>query len=168
MSSYKIEVVDSSPVSVIGEGPHWDIDRQSLYYIDIYGTNQSISRYDYNAEKTYNAKLPGYPVISFIIPVDGTKDEFLVGAEKKLIVIQWNGMSNEAKVVKTLAEVELDMPENRFNDAKCDPHGIFHGGTMRYGKHYKHSKVTFNFFMFDLCVLFHFAMCVIHGKHYIV
>lgn len=134
MASYKIEVVESSPVSVLGEGPHWDINRQSLYYIDIYGTNQSISRYDYNEGKTYNAKIPDHPVISFIIPVDGTKDEFLVGAVKKLIVIQWDGKSNEAKAVRTVGEVELDMDENRFNDAKCDPFGRFYGGTMRFGE----------------------------------
>ncbi|KAG5672043.1 hypothetical protein PVAND_002205 [Polypedilum vanderplanki] len=130
-SSYKIEIVESSPRSTLGEGPHWDVERQSLYYIDIYGENQSISRYSYNEEKTYNAKIPGLPVISFIIPVEGTKDQFLVGAEKKLIVIQWDGVSNEAKVVKTVGEVERDMEENRFNDAKCDPFGRFYGGTMR-------------------------------------
>jgi gluconolactonase len=133
MSSYRIEVVESSPQSTLGEGPHWDVERQSLYYIDIYGTNQSISRFDFGEEATYNAKIPGVPVVSFIIPVAGTKDQFLIGAEKKLIVIQWDGVSDEAKVVKTVGEVEADMPENRFNDAKCDPLGRFHGGTMRLG-----------------------------------
>ncbi|CRK88362.1 CLUMA_CG002139, isoform A [Clunio marinus] len=131
MSSYKVEVVESSPVSVLGEGPHWDVERQSLYYNDIYGDKQSISRYDYNEEKTYNALIPGHPVISFIIPVDGTKDQFIVGSGKKIVLIQWDGKSVEAKAVKTIGEVESDMPENRFNDAKCDAFGRFYGGTMR-------------------------------------
>lgn len=155
MSSYKIEVVESSPVSTLGEGPHWDIERQSLYYIDIYGTNQSISRFDYNEGKTYNAKIPGQPVISFIIPVEGTKDQFLIGAEKKLIVVRWDGVSNEAKVVKIVGEVELDMPENRFNDAKCDPFGRFHGGTMRLGMYCEHTCGT---------VLEHYNIALIHSK----
>jgi pyruvate kinase len=133
MNSYKIEVVESSPVSVIGEGPHWDVERQSLYYNDIYGTQQTISRYDFNENKTYNANIPGHPIISFIIPVDGTKDQFLVGAEKKLLRIQWDGKSSEAKALDVVGEVEKDMEENRFNDAKCDPRGIFYGGTMRLG-----------------------------------
>lgn len=134
MASYKIEVVESSPRSVLGEGPHWDVERQSLYYIDIYGTSQSLSRYDYNEDKTYNAKILGYPVVSFIIPVDKTSDQFLVGVGKKLVIIQWDGKSSEAKPVSVVGEVESDMLENRFNDAKCDPSGRFYGGTMRIGK----------------------------------
>lgn len=134
MASYKIEVVESSPRSVLGEGPHWDVERQSLYYIDIYGTSQSVSRYDYNEDKTYNAKILGYPVVSFIIPVDKTSDQFLVGVGKKLVIIQWDGKSSEAKPVSVVGEVESDMLENRFNDAKCDPSGRFYGGTMRIGK----------------------------------
>lgn len=134
MASYKIEVVESSPRSVLGEGPHWDVERQSLYYIDIYGSSQSLSRYDYNEDKTYNAKILGYPVVSFIIPVDKTSDQFLVGVGKKLVIIQWDGKSNEAKPVSVVGEVESDMLENRFNDAKCDPSGRFYGGTMRIGK----------------------------------
>lgn len=136
MASYKIEVVESSPRSVLGEGPHWDVERQSLYYIDIYGTSQSVSRYDYNEDKTYNAKILGYPVVSFIIPVDKTSDQFLVGVGKKLVIIQWDGKSSEAKPVSVVGEVESDMLENRFNDAKCDPSGRFYGGTMRIGKLY--------------------------------
>ena len=136
MPSYKVEVVESSPRSVLGEGPHWDVERQSLYYIDIYGTSQSVSRYDYNENTTYNAKILGYPVVSFIIPVDKTSDQFLVGVGKKLVIIQWDGKSSEAKPVNVVGEVESDMLENRFNDAKCDPSGRFYGGTMRIGKLY--------------------------------
>lgn len=134
MASYKVEPIETTPVSVLGEGPHWDVARQSLYYNDIYGDKQSISRYDYHENTTYNAKIPGHPVISFIIPVDGSNDQFIVGSGKKVVLIQWDGKSAEAKAVKTVGEVELDMDENRFNDAKCDPFGRFHGGTMRIGE----------------------------------
>lgn len=134
MASYKVEVVESSPISVLGEGPHWDIERQSLYYNDIYGDKQSISRYDYKENKTYNAVIPGHPVIGFIIPVHGTKDQFLIGSGKQIVLIQWDGRGGKAKEIKVVGEVEFNMPENRFNDAKCDPQGRFYGGTMRLGK----------------------------------
>lgn len=134
MASYKVEVVESSPISVLGEGPHWDIERQSLYYNDIYGDKQSISRFSYNEGKTYNAVIPGHPVISFIIPVHGTQDQFIVGSGKKIVLIQWDGKSSQANAVRTVGDVEPDLPENRFNDAKCDPFGRFYGGTMRIGK----------------------------------
>jgi gluconolactonase len=134
MASYKVEPVESSPISVLGEGPHWDVKSQSLFYNDIYGDKQSISRFSYNEKKTYNAKIPGHPVISFIIPVHDTTDQFIVGSGKKIVVIQWDGKSSEAKVVKTVGEVEPNLPENRFNDAKCDRFGRFYGGTMRIGE----------------------------------
>jgi gluconolactonase len=134
MASYKVEVVESSPISVLGEGPHWDEQSQSLFYNDIYGDKQSISRFSYNENKTYNAVIPGHPVISFIIPVHDTKDQFIVGSGKKIVLIQWDGKSSQASVVKTVGEVEPDLPENRFNDAKCDPFGRFFGGTMRIGE----------------------------------
>ena len=51
---YKVEQVPS-PISVIGEGPHWDIKRQNLYYNDIYG--RTIHRYDYSENKVYTAKI---------------------------------------------------------------------------------------------------------------
>lgn len=56
MASYKVEVLPS-PVCVIGEGPHWDIASQSLYFIDIYGNNSSLHRYDYVENKTYTATI---------------------------------------------------------------------------------------------------------------
>lgn len=55
MANYKVEQIPSAPLSNLGEGPHWDIERQSLYYNDIYGG--SIHRYDYNENKTYNCKI---------------------------------------------------------------------------------------------------------------
>lgn len=58
-ASYKVEVLPS-PVSQIGEGPHWDAASQSLYYIDIYGTGASLYRYDYAENKTYTAVIGKY------------------------------------------------------------------------------------------------------------
>lgn len=62
MTSYVVEQVPS-PLSVLGEGPHWDIERQSLYYNDIYGG--SIHRYDYSENKTYNATVREYFPLSW-------------------------------------------------------------------------------------------------------
>lgn len=55
-------------MKVLGEGPHWDEQLQSLFYNDIYGTEASILRYDYKENKTYSAKIDGEPVVGFIIP----------------------------------------------------------------------------------------------------
>lgn len=55
MSSYKVEQVTAAPLNVLGEGPHWDVERQSLYYNDIYGG--TIHRYDLKEDKAYAAKI---------------------------------------------------------------------------------------------------------------
>lgn len=31
MASYKVEAVASSPISVLGEGPHWDIEVRIIF-----------------------------------------------------------------------------------------------------------------------------------------
>lgn len=55
MPSYKVEQVTAAPLNVLGEGPHWDVERQSLYYNDIYGG--TIHRYDHKEDKAYSASI---------------------------------------------------------------------------------------------------------------
>lgn len=43
------------PSVVLGEGPHWDIATQSLYLVDI--TGSQLIRYDPNANKGFIVKL---------------------------------------------------------------------------------------------------------------
>jgi gluconolactonase len=69
MASYNVEVVPS-PLCIMGEGPHWDIERQSLYYNNIYGS--SIHRYDFKENKVYNATVgeliqPTFKLLTFTI-----------------------------------------------------------------------------------------------------
>lgn len=81
--------------------------------------------------------------------MEGQTNAFLVGCDRKVNIVEWNGVSETCKVKRTLSEVESNLSENRFNDAKCDPSGRFFGGTMRHtgdifkyreGAFYKYSK----------------------------
>ncbi|XP_058468163.1 regucalcin-like [Malaya genurostris] len=128
MTSYNVEQLPS-PFSVLGEGPHWCSEQQSLYYNDIYGG--TIHRYDYIGNTTYTAKIDGYSVISFIIPVKNETSQFIIGTERSITLIEWDGVSQKAKYIETVGEVEANLSDNRFNDAKIDPCGRFYGGTMR-------------------------------------
>lgn len=62
-SSYQV-VKLPSPRTKLGEGPVWDIDTQSLYYVDI--NTPAVLRYDYGENRTYSAKLGncGYASVS--------------------------------------------------------------------------------------------------------
>lgn len=131
--SYKVELIENTPVCVVAEGPHWDVARQSLYFIDMYGVKGAIHRYDLKENKTYSAVVPEHPVNTFIIPVKDKTDQFVVSSGKKVLLVEWAGKDGGAKVLKVLAEVEQKMTETRFNDAKCDPSGRLYAGTMRSG-----------------------------------
>lgn len=52
--SYKVEPLPNS-VADLGEGPHWDIATQNLYYVDI--VNGKLLRYDFNENKVYHCKI---------------------------------------------------------------------------------------------------------------
>ncbi|XP_058974893.1 regucalcin-like isoform X1 [Musca domestica] len=147
--SYKVEPLPESHAE-LGEGPHWDVERQSLYYVDIHVGK--IYRYDYNEDKVYKAQIENETLAGFIIPIEGTTNEFAVGAGRRVIVVTWDGVSPVAKVKKTLFEVQQGdqrFNDNRFNDGKCDPQGRLFAGTMkyvgdefehRYGELYKYEK----------------------------
>lgn len=121
---FKVEVVPSSPKTMLGEGPHWDETHQSLFYNDIYGKDASIFRYDFNEDKVYSATIDlEDPVVGFIIPhANCTLDEYVIGIGKRVGVVHWDGVSTKAILGQIVFELDEDK-NNRINDAKADPIG---------------------------------------------
>ncbi|XP_014289309.1 putative sugar lactone lactonase YvrE [Halyomorpha halys] len=116
----------SVPPLVIGETPHWDIDTQSLYLVDVMGS--AIVRYDLPSDQAFVAKLDVTPV-SFIIPVAGSNGKFIIGSHHKIYLIDWDGCSDKIDSMEVLCEL-TDQPEiNVVNDAKCDTTGRLWFGT---------------------------------------
>ncbi|XP_020715460.1 regucalcin isoform X2 [Ceratitis capitata] len=146
--SYKIEPLPNS-YTHLGEGPHWDVETQSLYYVDIEAAK--ILRYDYQENKVYHSQVEGIELAAFIVPVEGQKNKFVVGAGRSVVVVTWDGVSETSKVDRVLFDVQQDeqFKVNRFNDGKADPRGRLFAGTMRYigdefkdrwGELYKYEK----------------------------
>ncbi|XP_069965434.1 regucalcin isoform X2 [Bactrocera oleae] len=127
MMSYKIEPIPNGE-TLIGEGPHWDIQTQSLYFVDI--DVARLLRYDYKENKTYSAVLEGEEYASFIIPIEGESGKFVVGCSRRVVVVAWDGVAPKAKVVRVVREVQTDFALNRLNDGKADPRGRLVAGTM--------------------------------------
>lgn len=75
--------------------------------------------------------IDGVSVLGFIIPVEGNQQQFVVGSGTNVLLIQWDGQSPKAQLVKVIQEVEKDKFSTRFNDAKADPRGRLFAGTMR-------------------------------------
>lgn len=131
--SYKIEPLPDS-YAELGESPHWDIATQNLYYVDI--DAGKILRYDFNKNKVFKAKIEGEDLAGFIIPIEGAANQFAVGCGRRVVIVNWDGVSKAAKVLRTLFEVQMHddlYASNRFNDAKCDSAGRLVAGTMVYG-----------------------------------
>ena len=113
-----IETV-SNIICTLGEGPLWDPEREIICWVDILEGN--IHQY-YPAtgeQKSFNA---GQMVGSVCWQHLG-----------QLVAAMENGFATidlENKIIAPIADPERHMPENRFNDGKCDPAGRFWAGTM--------------------------------------
>jgi len=130
--SYKIEPLPDSYAEV-GKGPQWDPVSQSVYYVDV--DTGKLLRYDYKQNKTYKCKLEGENLVAFIVPIEGSPNEFAVGCLRRALIVNWDGVSETCKIVRTLFEVQPGdkFKNNRFNDGKTDPCGRLIAGTMKYG-----------------------------------
>ena len=106
--------------AIVGEGPCWHDNK--LYWIDIEGH-----------------------IVHIHDPKTGTNKEFNVGqrigtlapkASGGLLLALHNGIASldlDTGDVTPICDPEADLPDNRFNDGKCDPAGRFFAGTMPMG-----------------------------------
>lgn len=118
--SSKIKVVVDIRAQV-GEGPIWDENTKTLFWVDI----MSSMVYCYN-------------------PRTGTNQEYSIGQHVGTVVPRTSGglllaLQNGfaaydliSQQLTLITDPEADLPNNRFNDGKCDPAGRFWAGTMAY------------------------------------
>jgi len=117
MEIFKLDV----PHSVLGEGPVWDAGRQCLWWVDI--EPGLVHRYT-PATAQYRMLPVGDRCSSLVLCTSGNlmltlKDGFAI-------------MDAGSGAKDYVARVEANLPDNRFNDGKCDPAGRFWAGTMDY------------------------------------
>ncbi|XP_036225837.2 regucalcin [Bactrocera oleae] len=127
--SYKVEQLPES-YGFLGEGPHWDTETQSLYFVDI--LNAKLLRYDYKENKTYSAKVENEKQTSFIIPIEGEIGKFAVGCGCRVAVVAWDGVAPIVKVERIAYTLQQgdEVCEHNFNDGKADPRGRLFTGTI--------------------------------------
>jgi sugar lactone lactonase YvrE len=110
--------------AALAEGPCWDAERQRLYWVDI--DLGLLHVYDPAGRKDRAIEI-GQPVGAVVLRRSGgvvlaVRDGFLA-------------LDPETGARRFLGDPEAHLPENRFNDGKCDPAGRFWAGTMGRGPH---------------------------------
>jgi len=109
----------TTPMTFMGYTPFYDPETTYVYWTDV--MSGTIYRLDTTTFKTYTAKILGETWISFIFPVDGMPNQFIVGAGKRLLLITWDGIHTMAHIVRILTELPMDTV--RFHSATTDTRG---------------------------------------------
>lgn len=116
--SSEVELVIDSK-SELGEGAIWNYKTGELMWVDIKGKILNF----YNPRTGNNKEMFTGQMIGTVVPVES-------GA---VLVALQNGIyrfNPETGSKKLLIDPEEHLPNNRFNDGKCDPAGRFWAGTM--------------------------------------
>ncbi|MFS0519186.1 SMP-30/gluconolactonase/LRE family protein [Nostoc sp. UIC 10607] len=103
----------------LGEGPIWDDNEKLLYWVDIY--NHRVHQFHPASGK--NVFFDVGDVVGAIAKAG--KNQLIIAQRHRLAFLD-----TETGIVTPIVEIETDLPDNRFNDAKCDPQGRFWFGSM--------------------------------------
>ncbi len=107
--------------SILGEGPIWDVEDRSLWWIDIEAG--LVHQFD---------------------PATSTDKTFDIGQRIGTVVRRQQGglilgladgigaYDTDRRELAVLCNPEADLADNRFNDGKCDPAGRFWAGTLNF------------------------------------
>ncbi len=106
----------------LGEGPHWDAATGELLRVDI--TRGRVHRLDPGSGRASSTELGD--LVGFAIP--RASGGLVVGLRRAVVLLDPDGAR------RTLVALEPDLPDNRLNDAKCDPVGRLWAGTMAMGE----------------------------------
>ena len=108
-------------LSDLGEGAIWNYETRELFWVDIIKKRVHI----YNPSTQTNRFFETPSAVGTVVP--STQNKAVVALEDGIYMLDTN-----TGAIESLSDIERDMPENRFNDGKCDPLGNFWVGSMHY------------------------------------
>ena len=110
--------------ATLGEGPMWDVRQKCYWWIDI--LEHKLNRFLPEIETNYIFDLDQMPGAVVTRKSGG----LMLAMEHGFAAYDW-----ENRDFRMVVDPEADLPDNRFNDGKCDPAGRFWAGTMRIEDH---------------------------------
>ena len=74
--------------------------------------------------------IPTGDNVSLVIPLEGSKDKFVITVGRNVAILTWDGESSTPADVKYVSSVdnEKEVQNNRLNDGKADPTGRLWSG----------------------------------------
>lgn len=111
------QLVDSQ--CFLGESPFWHSKSQSFFWVDI--ENGKLFEHHLESGKTSIHTFPHR--LSLVL--EGKENQLILALDRKIAAFDL-----DTKEIKWLAEVESELPLNRFNDGKCDAKGRLWIGTL--------------------------------------
>jgi sugar lactone lactonase YvrE len=103
----------------LGEGPCWDKQKGVLYWVNILG--KTVNRYD--PETKENKEIQVDQLVGTVVP--RKSGGVVVAMEKGFYFLDF-----DTEKLTPIIDPENHLPENRFNDGKCDPYGRLWAGTL--------------------------------------
>jgi sugar lactone lactonase YvrE len=104
---------------ILGESPAWCQRRQALYWVDI--RQPAVRRLDHASSRIDSWPMPD--LVGSLAVIDD--DRLLVALSTMLAVLD----TRDGALTEIARPPEM-LPDQRFNDGKCDPSGRFWVGTM--------------------------------------
>jgi sugar lactone lactonase YvrE len=112
----------ASPIRhVLGEGPRWNAERQTLLWVDIEAGNVFEGCFD-QGSVVITRELSFPETVGVAVP--GPDNTLLVALEKTLVVVDEN---NAVSIGPQIIDTSRN---SRLNDGACDPRGQFLVGTL--------------------------------------
>lgn len=103
----------------LGESPAWDARSRTLYWVDILPGRVHVYHPDTRQDETHDLGEP----VGCLAPRRG-------GGLALALRFGFATLSLPGGILTRLAAPEAHLPNNRFNDGKCDPAGRFLAGSM--------------------------------------
>jgi sugar lactone lactonase YvrE len=117
-------IIQATPIvkseNTLGEGPLWHSVHQMLYWVDI--EKKVLNGFEPHTKRHRQWSVPKR--IGTV--VQGSNGSLVLGLQGEVAAL--DPLTGQ---VRTLLELESNLPDNRCNDGKCDPAGRFWVGTMQ-------------------------------------
>lgn len=115
--------------------PTYDSITENLYLINFVSCDEpSIFRFNVRYGEFYSANIIGRNSPSLIIPIQKKNkkiDElFAVAVDREVLIVSWDGISENARVVDTLFSVDSINNSSRINYGRTDSKGRLYFGSI--------------------------------------